>query len=211
MCEDGDYEPSMKMAKKYIKDGNVYPPKIPNIMRKFPKTFKDDEPDEETKMHRWKMANDPEYVKQRKQALEQFRSKVEELIEVMTLINEQYEIESTVIASLLQKPDLLEKLRIKPYMFQDEHFKGFMEYVLDQGKVDLNEIYLKSIKDKEFLNNDVIGQLYKTDFIVTDSSRDTNKIYYRIIKSLKQTNLLMILNNPLHQKHLMKWWNNLKI
>lgn len=83
----------------------------------------------------------------------------------MTLINEQYEIESTVIASLLQKPDLLEKLRVKPYMFQDERFKGFMEYVLDQGKVDLNEIYLKSIKDKEFLNNDVIGQLYKTDFI----------------------------------------------
>jgi len=83
----------------------------------------------------------------------------------MTLINEQYEIESTVIASLLQKPDLLEKLRIKPYMFQDEHFKGFMEYVLDQGKVDLNEIYLKSIKDKKFLNNDVISQLYKTDFI----------------------------------------------
>ncbi|WP_411841625.1 DnaB helicase C-terminal domain-containing protein [Staphylococcus equorum] len=80
-------------------------------------------------------------------------------------MNEQYEIESTVIASLLKKPDLLEKLRIKPYMFQDEHFKGFMEYVLDQGKVDLNEIYLKSIKDKEFLNNDVIGQLYKTDFI----------------------------------------------
>ncbi|WP_418348609.1 DnaB helicase C-terminal domain-containing protein [Staphylococcus saprophyticus] len=80
-------------------------------------------------------------------------------------MNEQYEIESTVIASLLQKPDLLEKLRVKPYMFQDERFKGFMEYVLDQGKVDLNEIYLKSIKDKEFLNNDVIGQLYKTDFI----------------------------------------------
>lgn len=81
------------------------------------------------------------------------------------MINEQYEIESTVIASLLKKPDLLEKLRIKPYMFQDEYFKGFMEYILDQGKVDLNEIYLKSIKDKEFLNNNVIGQLYKTDFI----------------------------------------------
>ncbi|MDW4150051.1 hypothetical protein QI200_12000 [Staphylococcus saprophyticus] len=78
LCEDGDYEPSMKMAKKYIKDGNVYPPKIPNIMRKFPKTFKDDGPDEETKLHRWKMDNDPEYVKQRKQALEQFRRKVAE-------------------------------------------------------------------------------------------------------------------------------------
>lgn len=87
------------------------------------------------------------------------------MIEVMTLINEQYEIESTVIASLLKKPDLLEKLRVKPYMFQDEQFKGFLEYVLNQGKVDLNEIYLKSIKDESFLNNDVIGELYKTEFI----------------------------------------------
>lgn len=83
----------------------------------------------------------------------------------MTLINEQYEIESTVIASLLKKPDLLEKLRVKPFMFQDEQFKGFMEYILNQGKVDLNEIYLKSIKDKEFLSNEVIAKLYKTDFI----------------------------------------------
>ncbi|WP_426457181.1 DnaB helicase C-terminal domain-containing protein [Staphylococcus cohnii] len=80
-------------------------------------------------------------------------------------MNEQYEIESTVIASLLKKPDLLEKLRVKPYMFQDEQFKGFVEYILNQGKVDLNEIYLKSIKDKTFLNNDVIGKLYKTEFI----------------------------------------------
>ncbi|MFL1422546.1 DnaB helicase C-terminal domain-containing protein [Staphylococcus ureilyticus] len=80
-------------------------------------------------------------------------------------MNEQYEIESTVIASLLKKPDLLEKLRVKPYMFQDEQFKGFLEYVLNQGKVDLNEIYLKSIKDESFLNNDVIGELYKTEFI----------------------------------------------
>lgn len=81
------------------------------------------------------------------------------------MINEQYEIESTVIASLLKKPDLLEKLRVKPYMFQDEQFKGFVEYILNQGKVDLNEIYLKSIKDKAFLSNDVIGKLYKAKFI----------------------------------------------
>ncbi|QXV71970.1 helicase [Staphylococcus phage vB_SarS_BM31] len=83
----------------------------------------------------------------------------------MTLINGQYEIESAIIASLLKKPELLEKLRVKPYMFQDEQFKGFVEYVLNQGKVDLNEIYLESIKNKEFLNNDVIAKLYKTDFI----------------------------------------------
>ena len=81
------------------------------------------------------------------------------------MINGQYEIESAIIASLLKKPELLEKLRVKPYMFQDEQFKGFVEYVLNQGKVDLNEIYLESIKNKEFLNNDVIAKLYKTDFI----------------------------------------------
>ncbi|XP_021108268.1 uncharacterized protein LOC110347608 [Heterocephalus glaber] len=50
-------------------------------------------------------------------------------------------------------------------MFQDEHFKEFMNYILDQGKVDLNEIYLKSVKDKSFLSNDVITKLYNSNFI----------------------------------------------
>ncbi|WP_390173767.1 DnaB helicase C-terminal domain-containing protein [Staphylococcus nepalensis] len=80
-------------------------------------------------------------------------------------MNEQYEIESTVIASLLKKPELLEKLRVKPYMFQNEYFKTFLNYVLEQGKIDLNEIYLKSAKDKTFLSNEVIGKLYQSDFI----------------------------------------------
>lgn len=81
------------------------------------------------------------------------------------MINGQYEIESAVIASLLKKPELLEKLRVKPYMFQDVQFKDFLEYVLNHGKIDLNEIYLESIKNKQFLNNDVIAKLYKTDFV----------------------------------------------
>ncbi|WP_426429103.1 DnaB helicase C-terminal domain-containing protein [Staphylococcus equorum] len=81
------------------------------------------------------------------------------------MINEQYEIESTVIASLLKKPELLEKLRVKPYMFQDEHFKGFLDFILDQGKVDLNEIHLKSVKDNTFLSSDIIGRLYQSKFI----------------------------------------------
>lgn len=83
----------------------------------------------------------------------------------MTMLNEQYEIESTVIASLLKKPELLEKLRVKPYMFQNEYFRTFLNYILEQGKIDLNEIYLKSAKDKTFLSNDVIGKLYQSDFI----------------------------------------------
>lgn len=81
------------------------------------------------------------------------------------MLNEQYEIESTVIASLLKKPELLEKLRVKPYMFQNEYFRTFLDYILEQGKIDLNEIYLKSAKDKTFLSNDVIGKLYQSDFI----------------------------------------------
>lgn len=83
----------------------------------------------------------------------------------MTLINGQYELESAVIASLLKKPELLEKLRVKPYMFQDVQFREFLEYVLNHGKIDLNEIYLESINNKQFLNNDVIAKLYKTDFV----------------------------------------------
>ncbi|WP_426429104.1 hypothetical protein [Staphylococcus equorum] len=77
LCEDGDFEPSMKTAKKYIKDGNVFPPKIPNIMRKYPKQLKTTI-DDKTKSHRWKMENDPEYVKQRQQALARFKNKVAE-------------------------------------------------------------------------------------------------------------------------------------
>lgn len=81
------------------------------------------------------------------------------------MINGQYELESAVIASLLKKPELLEKLRVKPYMFQDVQFREFLEYVLNHGKIDLNEIYLESINNKQFLNNDVIAKLYKTDFV----------------------------------------------
>lgn len=78
LTEDGDYGPTMKMAKKYIKDGNVYPPKIPNIMRASPKLMKEDALDDETKEHRWRMENDPEYVKRRKKALDAFKQKVQE-------------------------------------------------------------------------------------------------------------------------------------
>ena len=109
----------------------------------------------------------------------------------MTMLNEQYEIESTVIASLLKKPDLLENLRVKPYMFQNEYFKGFLEYILDQGKVDLNEIYLKSAKDKTFLSNDVIGKLYQSRFIgygFFERYQQDMLQNYQIIKAQQITN-----------------------
>lgn len=38
-------------------------------------------------------------------------------------MNERRDIESTIIASLLKKPELVEKLRVKPYMFSYEDFR----------------------------------------------------------------------------------------
>ncbi|QQV52255.1 MULTISPECIES: DnaB helicase C-terminal domain-containing protein [Staphylococcus] len=80
-------------------------------------------------------------------------------------MNERHEIESTIVASLLQKPDLIEKLRVKPKMFTHDGMKSFMEYVFDVGKVDHNEIYLKTTKDKSFLDMNTISNLYNSKFI----------------------------------------------
>ncbi|MEJ7220643.1 DnaB helicase C-terminal domain-containing protein [Staphylococcus gallinarum] len=80
-------------------------------------------------------------------------------------MNERHEIESTIVASLLQKPDLIEKLRVKPKMFTHDGMKSFVEYVFDVGKVDHNEIYLKTTKDKSFLDMNTISNLYNSKFI----------------------------------------------
>ncbi|WP_265331421.1 hypothetical protein [Staphylococcus sp. FDAARGOS_39] len=65
-------------------------------------------------------------------------------------MNERHEIESTIVASLLQKPELVEKLRVKPEMFIIM-YEVIYKYVFDVGKVDHNEIYLKTTKDNRFL------------------------------------------------------------
>lgn len=80
-------------------------------------------------------------------------------------MNERHEIESTIVASLLQKPDLIEKLRVRPEMFTHDGMKSFIEYVFEIGKVDHNEIYLKTTKDKTFLDIDTISNLYNSKFI----------------------------------------------
>ncbi|MGW5464714.1 DnaB helicase C-terminal domain-containing protein [Streptomyces sp. NPDC003996] len=80
-------------------------------------------------------------------------------------MNERHEIESTIVASLLQKPDLIEKLRVRPEMFTHDGMKSFIEYVFELGKVDHNEIYLKTTKDKTFLDIDTISNLYNSKFI----------------------------------------------
>lgn len=80
-------------------------------------------------------------------------------------MNERHEIESTIVASLLQKPDIIDKLRVRPEMFSHDGMKSFMEYVFEVGKVDHNEIYLKTTKDKSFLDMDIISNLYNSKFI----------------------------------------------
>lgn len=65
-------------------------------------------------------------------------------------MNERRDIESTIIASLLKKPELVEKLRVKPYMFSYEDFRVFMIYIFENGKVDHNEIFLETTKNRNF-------------------------------------------------------------
>lgn len=77
LSENGDYEPTMHTLKKYIKDGNPYPPKIPNIMRSYPKQL-EHKVDEKTKEHQSKMANDPKYREERAKALQTLRNKMRE-------------------------------------------------------------------------------------------------------------------------------------
>ncbi|PTK55229.1 damage-inducible protein [Staphylococcus haemolyticus] len=80
-------------------------------------------------------------------------------------MNERRDTESTIIASLLKKPELIEKLRVKPYMFYYDDFRVFMEYVFEVGKVDHQEIFLETSKNKNFLDFDTIQNLYNSDFI----------------------------------------------
>ncbi|MBK3950205.1 damage-inducible protein [Staphylococcus haemolyticus] len=80
-------------------------------------------------------------------------------------MNERRDVESTIISSLLKKPELIEKLRVRPYMFYYDDFRMFMEYVFEVGKVDHQEIFLETSKNKNFLNFDTIQKLYNSDFI----------------------------------------------
>lgn len=80
-------------------------------------------------------------------------------------MNERRDIESTIIASLLKKPELVEKIRVKPYMFSYGDFRVFMKYIFENGKVDHNEIFLETTKNRNFLDFDTIQKLYNSDFI----------------------------------------------
>ncbi|MCY1589877.1 DnaB helicase C-terminal domain-containing protein [Staphylococcus pettenkoferi] len=68
--------------------------------------------------------------------------------------------EESIVSNLLQTPDLLGKLKVKPEMFENEGIKKFITYVIEEGKVDVNQIYFKSRKDKSFISTQRLSQLY---------------------------------------------------
>ena len=78
--------------------------------------------------------------------------------------------EESIVSNLLQTPDLLGKLKVKPEMFENEGVKKFITYVIEQGKVDVNQIYFKSRKDKSFISTQRLSRLY--------DSKQADKIFF---------------------------------
>src|SRR5699024_12362754 len=71
--------------------------------------------------------------------------------------------EEAIVSNLMRNPDLLGKLKLKPQMFTDDKIQGFIQYVMDNGKVDVNQIYDKSREDKNFISTKRLGDIYNSD------------------------------------------------
>lgn len=93
--------------------------------------------------------------------------------------------EHAIVSNLMNYPKLLSKLKLKPVMFTDVTAQKFIEYVLEQGKVDVNEMYYKSREDAEFIPTKVLTQLY--------NSKGTDKVFF-------MQDQLNILNNYILNK-----------
>lgn len=78
--------------------------------------------------------------------------------------------EESIVSNLMHNPELLSKLRLKPEMFTDEKLKSFIEYVLEQGKVDVNQIYFKCREDNEFISTQQLSRIY--------NSEGTDKVFF---------------------------------
>ena len=71
--------------------------------------------------------------------------------------------DEAILANILQNHDLLENLKIKPEMFSDGSVAIVIDYLLNQGKVDLNALYHKARKTNNFMSVERIGSLYNSD------------------------------------------------
>lgn len=78
--------------------------------------------------------------------------------------------ENSIVSNLMRNPKLLSKLRLKPYMFEDANTRKFIEFVLDKGKVDVNEIYYKSREDSEFIPTKLLTDIF--------NSNGTDKMFF---------------------------------
>lgn len=78
---------------------------------------------------------------------------------------ESTHVEEAIIATLLQNNDLLGELILKPYMFSDYQYKNFIEHVLEVGRINANELYMKALSDETFISKDDISRLYHEEFI----------------------------------------------
>lgn len=81
LTQDADYKPSLQAAKRYIKEGNTYPPNIAHLLHKEPKianTTKETV-NEETKKHLWRMENDPAYREENRRLKMQYKKKMQEI------------------------------------------------------------------------------------------------------------------------------------
>ena len=71
--------------------------------------------------------------------------------------------DEAILANILQNHDLLENLKIRPEMFSDGSVAVVIDYLLNQGKVDLNALYHKARKTNNFMSVERIGSLYNSD------------------------------------------------
>lgn len=74
--------------------------------------------------------------------------------------------DEAILANILQNNELLESLKVKPSMFSDGSVAIVIDYLLNQGKVDLNDLYYKARKTTNFMSVERIGSLYNSDEVV---------------------------------------------
>lgn len=81
LTKDADYEPSLQAAKRYIKQGNTYPPNIAHLLHKAPKIENAEQQDvsEEVKDHLWRMEHDKEYREENRRLKMQYKEKMKEI------------------------------------------------------------------------------------------------------------------------------------
>lgn len=81
LTKEADYKPSLQAAKRYIKEGNTYPPNIAHLLHKEPKieNAAQETISGETKEHLWRMENDPAYREENRRLKMQYKEKMKEI------------------------------------------------------------------------------------------------------------------------------------